>query len=403
MALSLLVTTLVQLVQNLWNMRGTNLAWSLARMFEQMPVAEDLRCTAQEARQVADGLLRLPGIAVNPKRPGKAVDPDLIPLLLEDLASRATPELAPKVRAMRERMIEEQARGLEGVAMLDDATRAGMPHLTMVSDLKSVLASDADEAVRFITQRKDRAMARFDHFMTAARERFQRKTQLLALYLSIGLCVLFRVDALHILADLRGSPEATLDASTRLSNEINNGLGAQLIELETRGSMRTVNEGLWGATYAAWLEAGGAELAIQVTQALPADVQRDAWQDLITQVEQQNGLPSGKLLGVFEGVYTTRLTKANHELQESFRDIYASLENVPVPVIRPRETRRDWRDFDGILSWLLSGLLVALGAPFWFNLLRQLMNLRPVLAQALDPKVKDATKPKKPSNPATGQ
>ena len=107
-------------------MRGTNLAWSLARMFEQMPVAEDLRCTAQEARQVADGLLRLPGIAVNPKRPGKAVDPDLIPLLLEDLASRATPELAPKVRAMRERMIEEQARGLEGVAMLISSVAAAL-------------------------------------------------------------------------------------------------------------------------------------------------------------------------------------------------------------------------------------------------------------------------------------
>jgi hypothetical protein len=72
-----------------------------------------------------------------------------------------------------------------------------------------------------------------------------------------------------------------------------------------------------------------------------------------------------------------RRAAANPELRDSFRDIRASLENAPVPVFHPRETRRDWLDFDGILSWVLSGILVALGAPFWFNILRQLMNLRP--------------------------
>lgn len=397
LALSLLVTTLVQLAQNLLNMRGHNLAWSLARMFEQMPVAEDLRCTAAEAERVAHELLRMPGIAVNQKRLGKVVDPDLIPLLLEDLALQSTPELAPKIRAMRERMIEEQANGVEGDAMLDEATRAGTPHLNMVGDLKAVLGSDADEAVRFIKQRKDRAMARFDHFMTAARERFQRKTQLLALGLSILVCVAFRVDALRILADLRSKPVAAIEAESDPFQH----MSFELMQLESRGTMREVNDGLWDATYEAWLEQGGARLAVQITQVISAEMQRDAWQDLITQVEQQNGLPSGKLLAVFETIYSARLTEARHTLQESYREIRAALDNAPVPVLHPRESLRDWTDIDGILSWLLSGILVALGAPFWFNVLRQLTNLRPVLAQALDPKAKDAAKPKNPPGPAS--
>ena len=395
LALSLLVTTLVQLVQNWLNMRGSNLAWSLAQMFRQMPVAEGLRCTADEAEQVARELLRMPGIAVNPKRLGKAVDPDLIPLLLEDLALGSSAELAPKIRAMRERMIEEQANGVEGDAVLDEATRAGTPHLNMVGDLKAVLASDADEAVRFIKQRKDRAMARFDHFMTAARERFQRKTQLLALGLSLLLCIAFRVDALQILADLRSGPVAVSEAEVDPFQH----LSVELMQLESRSTMREVNEGLWDATYQAWLEAGGARLAVHITQVISAEMQRDAWQDLISQVERQNGLPSGKLLAVFEAIYSERLTEASHKLQESYREIRASLDNAPVPVLHPRETLRDWKDLDGLLSWLLSGILVALGAPFWFNLLRQLMNLRPVLSQTLDPKAK----PKKSGDQSVGQ
>jgi hypothetical protein len=51
----------------------------------------------------------------------------------------------------------------------------------------------------------------------------------------------------------------------------------------------------------------------------------------------------------------------------------------------------------------LQGMLASLGAPLRFNLLRQLMNLRPVLAQALDPKAKEPVKPKKPSGSAPGQ
>jgi hypothetical protein len=39
-----------------------------------------------------------------------------------------------------------------------------------------------------------------------------------------------------------------------------------------------------------------------------------------------------------------------------------------------------------ILGMLLTGILLSLGAPFWFNALRQLATLRPVVAQKISPK-----------------
>jgi hypothetical protein len=41
------------------------------------------------------------------------------------------------------------------------------------------------------------------------------------------------------------------------------------------------------------------------------------------------------------------------------------------------KTQRGWRHFLGIIA---AGALLSLGAPFWFNLLSQLANLRTVLA-----------------------
>ena len=43
-----------------------------------------------------------------------------------------------------------------------------------------------------------------------------------------------------------------------------------------------------------------------------------------------------------------------------------------------------WRPYIMVLGWIVTGLLVTLGAPFWFNLLRTAGGLRPALASKVE-------------------
>jgi hypothetical protein len=49
------------------------------------------------------------------------------------------------------------------------------------------------------------------------------------------------------------------------------------------------------------------------------------------------------------------------------------------------------RDPRHLLGVVLAAMLLGLGAPFWFNVLRQLSTLRPLIAQKVDPKVDQRT------------
>lgn len=55
---------------------------------------------------------------------------------------------------------------------------------------------------------------------------------------------------------------------------------------------------------------------------------------------------------------------------------------------------RGWQDFNGLMSilgWLLTALAISMGAPFWFDLLNKLMQLRSSLAPKEEPKDKSNT------------
>jgi hypothetical protein len=77
------------------------------------------------------------------------------------------------------------------------------------------------------------------------------------------------------------------------------------------------------------------------------------------------------------------------------------------PIFAKRPLTPWWKVFSGEWSWpgrhllgiLTSAALLSLGAPFWFNALKNLTNLRPTLAQEIEKEPKQA--PKKPASEKT--
>ncbi len=61
-------------------------------------------------------------------------------------------------------------------------------------------------------------------------------------------------------------------------------------------------------------------------------------------------------------------------IKSTFDEAKATLENLGLPIGWGRDAKINWPTH--IIGWLVTALAVSLGAPFWFNLMTQLLNLR---------------------------
>jgi len=78
------------------------------------------------------------------------------------------------------------------------------------------------------------------------------------------------------------------------------------------------------------------------------------------------------------------------DLKTSFNEVKSSLDQTGLQIIP--QPLPGWKDYPGdrglhLLGLLMTGLFLSLGAPFWYNALSRLANLRPVLAGKVEAQV----------------
>ena len=78
------------------------------------------------------------------------------------------------------------------------------------------------------------------------------------------------------------------------------------------------------------------------------------------------------------------------DLKTSFNEVKSSLDKTGLQIIP--QPLPGWKDYPGdrglhLLGLLMTGLFLSLGAPFWYNALSRLANLRPVLAGKVEAQV----------------
>lgn len=341
-SLSLLVTLLVQAVIAVLALRGSNLRWGLETLLTSVsPLAP------AAARATVDHVLRHPLLSgsVLATRPGNGA------------------WLAPRLRrvglgGLQERWALAKAIRVEELVpvLRELADPAGQP---WQQALAAALHAQADALVR--------VRVWFDRTMDRVSERFTTRTRSIAVVASFALACTLHVDVLHIYGAVSGDPalraELVQVAKEMGRNDVA-GAEAQLVRsaLESvaaahqLGPVAVPISSLAAAEQ--WLaeRSPGAERRQQATDALLRQI---AELRLARLREHVAGLTSGP---VWDALDFWPL-RAGHGWWDWW--------NGPQPLRHA-------------LGVLFGGALLSLGAPFWFNLLKTLMTLRPALAEKAD-------------------
>lgn len=341
--LSLVVTLVVQAVVAVLALRGTDLRWGLETL-----LANVSSLTPAQVSDVVAHVLRHPLVSgsVLATRPGngRLLARMLSTVKLDRLQRRwalakaiRAEELLPVMRLLAEAKETEPWR----------------------EALRDVLKTESDALVK--------VRSWFDRTMDRVSERFTTRTRWIAIIASFALACTLHVDVLHLYGAVSTDP-ALRTSLVALAGE----LGERDLAREEQQLVQTALR-----TTAASHQLG------EIDPAITTVADAEAWLDAKAMAE---GSRREAMAALNRRVAEARLTRLREQV--SGLSSGAVWDALDFWAIRPDHAWSDWytgeRPLRHALGVLFGGALLSLGAPFWFNLLKNLMGLRPVLAEKAD-------------------
>lgn len=326
--LSLLITVLVQAISAVLGLRGSNLRWGVARLLTQIDPN-----LAQHAQEIAERALRHPAIAPIGKRGATAIRADELIRVLDDVVMSDAPWRDPKAQAALQQGTRKLVAGVQ---------------------------------------------TWFDTIMDRTTERFVLHARWVTAAVAFAFALALHVDSLQLLQRLSTDSEfrsSVVAVSARTLQQAED-VVALTAERKALGSQ---------AVAAAREEVGATPAAAAVGTIPPTLVTRqqgEAW--LRERVKDVNGADT--LLAAYNRrfdeatrVWLGELRASTGAIDQHLRA--ATFELIPSPYPGWRKYYKEPRHLVGTV---MTALLLSLGAPFWFNVLRQLANLRPAIAAKVD-------------------
>jgi hypothetical protein len=361
--LSLLITVLVQAVVAALNLRGANLFWGVTRILQQVGRFEK----EGTAKALAAQVLKHPSLSSDPMflagwdrfHYTDAIRVDELERVLRDLAKEAADKKAAadqkaadkkaaadekpsdkeaaadkKAAADQKAVADENAVAFEAVIKGIEAGRATAWKDPSLDELKELFPEQAPRANIFLTALKKQLVTSkdglkdwYDTVMDRTSERFVRHTRVATVVFAVLVGFGLQVDALDVFHRISADPE----------------LRARLVQ-SADATLKLADD------YRAKSEPKPADTAAPSTAA------------------------------------AEKLT----ELSETAKAIKQQLEKDDVS-LTPKPSSSAATDYWSVYrsgrrlaGMFITVLLLSLGAPFWYNLLRQLANLRPLLAGKVD-------------------
>jgi len=383
--LSLIITAVVQVIAALADLRGRNLASGLSNLFRQIEpqFREKLPDGSTIAQHIANVVVRHPAIAHAGTR-AKAVSQSELISVLQDLCS-ATPaaEINLTAKAKLKELLEARVPGgRETVA----AVQAVVQQLgAELPGQDAQVAAAVETAFATISKLDHQIGLWFDTVMARLSDIFTRTTRVVTVVSSVLFVLVLQIDSGEILGQITTSPElrARLTAMTdpalsQASKIFDNADRAKAALTDVKNN-----------------HAGkGTDIDTQIVGALekaPADlsscVAGKRWF-----AENASTIPSaGDVLREFDDACQNRTMQAAGDTYQEIAAIRANLQQTDLRIIPAKIGGR--AVFDSWAHWweaygvrrhlagiLASALFLSLGAPFWFNTLRQLSNLKPAIA-----------------------
>jgi hypothetical protein len=360
---SLLVTAVVQAVITVSNLRGRNLAWGLRRLLQQLH--PDLEAHAED---LANAVLNHRSLATRGSllaRAGAIRGEELIAILRDFMKDES--ESNKKFKEALEKLEKEVVKGENEVI---DVIKAADPALA------AQVTKAITEGKTATKQIENGVRTWFTTFMDRTTERFVLHTRILTLACALVVAVACDVNTVRIYHDLSVNREArdrlvqgvdeVLSIGDRVNEQVTASSNLATQALNKVASMNDIPE------------------ASSIRQDLPDDlVSREQGRDWIED-KIVAGPSRENVEKRFDEEFTTLAVPIVRNLSTSVRDLRSEIDHTGldlIPSSLPNYFREsgefDWGHLFGVF---LSFILLGLGSPFWFNLLRNLSNLRPILS-----------------------
>lgn len=407
--LAMLITTVVEGVNAAFMRRGWNLQWGVAQVLERLGVEK------VDATKLASLVLKHPAVSSTGIARTSAIRVDELARLVVELAQRNVVALKPEVEAKfraaiagledkaQNKLGAHRARELEAL-ILAAATQAQAAFEqrglnVSIEELHQKLATEVkakfESAARVAAEAALELGAWFNMVMDRTTERFVAHTRWVTVIASAFLCFAFQIDSARILKRLSTDDElrtalvassgAVLGEAEKAQLELDSAKDlATRALLDLRGDLeRSADESdqRLAAEFAG--EIPPLRTPLNARDWLAGRVSDEAARDEI----------AARLEPVLEKAIDAQL-KRTREIGQS---IVAGLEKTQLDLLDLDKLSLkgfldvrgafDWRHFWGILA---SIALLSLGAPFWFNMLRNMSNLRPIVARKVEKSEQEA-------------
>lgn len=340
--LSMLVTILVQMVGATFNLRGKNLHWGVQRLIEKI-----IPDYAEQAKAIADKVLTHNALSYTLGRYAVAIRPQELALVLKEFAesSPAEGDVLGKTLKAAATVVTEKAKAAES-----------------------------------------NVLAWFNTIMDRTTERFVMHTRAVTAVFAFGIAFALHIDTMHIVGQLSSKPEVRAAVvNSALKNAV-----PQYEEMQKTVPLPVE------AIHALAENNQAASATLQAAAGPRTRAEGRAW------IEKNFPDPAMKarLLGEYEQVFDKLGQKRVQDLQADYEKVHGWVEASQLELgpstatyCEPKKNGFVW-PFSScgpvgvgtkhFLGMLVTALFLSLGAPFWFNMLRNMSNLRPILAGKVD-------------------
>jgi len=397
---SLLITLFNQMVSTLLGMRGTNLFWGIESMLTMLdPKLKD------HAQGIANKLLTNPvvsdsifariggrlGQLVNRWKLANAIGPDAFVRGLRQIADDATtdPSVQTILKGLIDQVDPEANRKLELVTSAFTKLHPPPGFAVQVDDYLKSLSNTAKQSVGQLE-------AWFNVTMNRVSQRFTMKIRIVTIIAAFILAFGVHLDSFSLANQLLGNPDVraqTVGLSQQMLDEAGAILGEPPAQPAAPSSEMSVSPKVLKASMEKLLK----DKLNKANEAQPQKL--DSVPDFKNIAEAEKWLSEGlkpdvsaerkqQLLGFYRQTVIEGLSQEATHVTNLLKQ--TGLELVP----GDRKLSDLWHNplafffaFDGFknfLGILLTAGLLGLGAPFWYNTLKTLTSLRPVVATKQD-------------------
>jgi hypothetical protein len=388
--LSMLITVIVQMIIAILGLRGRVLGWGVEQLLRQVDPTWEEHAKVLARKILKHRTLSHVGVVLTRyQHRATAIRSDEMIKVLPDILveTAGLPADAPGTTGPRA-ALRKQLTSLAA----DSATPLAQRSATAAQALATAFPGQAAELGAQVAKAQSIIAGVedwFDTVMDRTTERFTLYARWWTAGVAVLLALIFHIDTLQILDriskdnDLRSKLVQMADGTVR---QAENFYVSQHLE-KTPIASRTI-QGLarqLDDSNVAKQVPEPREVATRLAD-VPKDLQlREEGSRWLTRSANLSAAAQGPVKKLYDSAFTVATKDWIGQLADSATAIRAQLGEAGFPLASADLSLKDYTNNRGrLIGVLISAILLSLGAPFWFNALRQLANLRPILAGKVD-------------------